>query len=354
VLSGTPAMKIVGIGGGTGLPVLLRGLKQLRDRRADASGDDRVCAAAVVCVSDDGGSSGCLRRAFGIPAVGDLRNCMVALSNGNPTLRDIFQYRLCGDFGLEGHSLGNLIVAALSARSGNLRHAIRLASEFLGMQGEVLPCTEVNATLCAEFSDGEVVQGETRISERRKRIRRVWLDPPNPPAGAGVIDALVNADAIVFGPGSLHTSIVPNLFPAGVREALAASHALKIFVCNLTTQPGETEGYSASDHIRSLQAYLGRSGLHICLLNSRPVGETLREQYASVGSAPVVNDEDAIAQLGVTPLCLDLLAEGERELRHDPMKLARWIVALTRAFQRSCDLKAGEVSCFREAALAAN
>src|SRR5258706_10126039 len=142
-------MKIVGIGGGTGLPVLLRGLRQLGEHNADGSGDDRVRAAAIVCVSDDGGSSGLLRQAFGIPAVGDLRNCMVALSSGSPTLRDLFQYRLGGDCGLNGHAIGNLIVAALSARSGNLRHAIRLASDFLDLQGDVLPCTEISATLCA-------------------------------------------------------------------------------------------------------------------------------------------------------------------------------------------------------------
>src|SRR5262249_31330548 len=157
--------------------------------------------SAIVCVSDDGGSSGVLRQAFGIPAVGDLRNCLVALSAGSPALRYIFQYRLRGDHGLDGHSLGNLIVAALSDQSGNLRRAIGLASDFLDLQGVVLPCTEVSATLCAEFTDGEVVCGETKIAARGKCIERVWLDPADAPAAAGVIETLRAADAIVLGPG---------------------------------------------------------------------------------------------------------------------------------------------------------
>src|SRR5215472_14390682 len=168
-------MNIVGIGGGTGLPVLLRGLKELCERNAD--GDDPVTTTAIVCVSDDGGSSGALRQAFGIPAVGDLRNCLVALAAGNPSLREVFQYRLSGVSGLDGHTIGNLIVAALSARAGNIRHAIQLASEFLDLRGYVLPATETSATLCAEFWDGEVARGETSIASRRRPIRRLWLDP---------------------------------------------------------------------------------------------------------------------------------------------------------------------------------
>jgi uncharacterized cofD-like protein len=344
----TRSMNIVGIGGGTGLPVLLRGLKQLRERHAEGLIQDLVYATAIVCVSDDGGSSGLLRRAFGIPAVGDLRNCLVALSAGNPTLREIFQYRLRGDNGLDGHSLGNLIVAALSARSGNLRHAVRLASEFLDLQGDVLPCTEVSASLCAEFVDGDVVCGETNIAARCKRIRRVWLDPPNTHAAPGVIDTILEADAIVLGPGSLHTSVIPNLLPDGVIEAIQASSALKILVCNLMTQPGETDHYSASDHVKTIQRYLGERCLHICLLNTRPIEDTVAGQYAEAGAQQVVNDEAEILRCGVAPVAMDVLAEGDREVRHEPMKLARWVVALTRAFQRACELRAGDVHCLSE------
>ena len=346
-------MKIVGIGGGTGLPVLLRGLKTLAERHADAVGTDRVSTTAIVCVSDDGGSSGLLRQAFGIPAVGDVRNCLVALAAGSPALRYLFQYRLKGDYGLDGHSLGNLIVAALSDRSGNLRSGIRLASGFLDLQGDVLPCTEVSASLCAEFSDGEILRGETKIAEARKSIRRVWLEPMDVPAAHGVIDTLRSADAIVLGPGSLHTSILPNLLPAGVADAVRESRALKILVCNLMTQPGETEQYSAADHVRTVQCYLGETGLHICLINSRGVPEPQREHYALLGAEPVRHDEEEIHRLGVVPIAMDLLAENERaesnEVRHDPVKLARWIIALTRAYQRTREFDAGDVRCFATA-----
>ncbi|MGH9557874.1 MAG: gluconeogenesis factor YvcK family protein, partial [Bryobacteraceae bacterium] len=229
-------MNIVGLGGGTGLPVLLRGLKQLRDWGADRCGEDRVSAAAVVCVSDNGGSSGSLRKALGIPAVGDLRNCLAALS-GSPALRDIFQFRMRGDPGLDGHPLGNLIVAALSAKSGNIRHAVHLASSFLDLRGRVLPCTEVSASLCAEFEDGAIVQGETQIAARRAPIRRLWLEPREAPPAPGVLDTIRSADAIVLGPGSLHTSVIPNLLPSGVAAAVRDSSAIKILVVNLMTQP---------------------------------------------------------------------------------------------------------------------
>ena len=333
-------MKIVGVGGGTGLPALLRGLKQLREQHADGVGRDRVSAAAIVCVSDDGGSSGSLRRAFGIPAVGDLRNCMIALSSGNPALREIFQYRLCGGDGLDGHAIGNLIVAALSARSGDLRRAIQVASEFLDLQGDVLPCTERSVTLCAEFSDGEILSGETASTARRKAIRRVWLDPQEAPPAPDVVDTLLGADAIVLGPGSLHTSVIPNLLPTDVAQAMRESRALKILVCNLMTQPGETEHYSAADHVRAVQQYVGAEAVHLCLLNARPIPASLAARYAAGGSIPVAADEAEVSALGVLPIAIDLLAECGPEIRHDPMKLARWIVALTRARRRSRSFKA--------------
>src|SRR5579883_2801829 len=331
-------MKIVGIGGGTGLPALLRGLRQLRERRADGIGRDRISAAAIVCVSDDGGSSGSLRRSLGIPAVGDLRNCMVALASGNADLLDVFQYRLQGE-GLDGHAIGNLIVAALSARSGNLRQAIRSASAFLCLQGEVLPCTEESVTLCAEFCDGEVVRGETSIAARGKRIRRVWLDPLDAAPAAGVVELLHNADAIVLGPGSLHTSIIANLLPAGIVEAIRKSAALKILVCNLMTQPGETENYTAGDHVRAVEQYLGRGVLDVCMVNTAAIPEPAASRYASKGSLPVICDGDSMATLGVVPVGLDLLAAdllagGAPGVRHDPLKLARWVCALARACRR--------------------
>ena len=342
-------MNIVGIGGGTGLPVLLRGLKELRERNGD--GDDPVTTTAIVCVSDDGGSSGALRRAFGIPAVGDLRNCLVALADGNPSLREVFQYRLRGISGFDGHTIGNLIVAALSARAGNVRHAIQLASEFLDLKGRVLPATEMSVTLCAEFFDGGVARGETCIVGRHGRIRRLWLAPhteedekvfPAP----GVIDAIQNADALVFGPGSLYTSIIPCLLPDGIAEAIRGSAALKVLVCNLMTQPGETDLYSAADHVSALQEYVGCSGIDLCLLNARPPAPPVADSYAARGAEPVRYRDEELKALGVTPIAIDLLDLAEPELRHDPLQLARWIVALTRACQRAREMQFGDVHCF--------
>ncbi len=337
-------MNIVGIGGGTGLPVLLRGLKELRQAIPDA--EDPVIPTGIVCVSDDGGSSGALRQALGIPAVGDLRNCMVALAAGNPSLREIFQYRLRGGFGLEGHTIGNLIVAALSARAGNIRHAIQRASEFLDLRGRLLPATEMSVVLCAEFSDGDSARGETSISSRRKPIRRLWLDPAGQAGGKvlpapGVIDAILHADALVFGPGSLYTSIVPCLLPDGIAEAVRRSSALKISVCNLMTQPGETDDHSAADHVASLQNYLGPSAIDVCLLNSRPLPPDLAEVYKARGASPVRHCPAQLKKLGVTPIALDLLAAGEPEARHDPLQLARWIVALARARRRRREIHPG-------------
>ena len=345
-------MNIVGIGGGTGLPVLLRGLKEIRDRSAD--GDDPVETTAIVCVSDDGGSSGALRQAFGIPAVGDLRNCLVALADGNPSLREIFQYRLRGDFGLDGHTIGNLIVAALSAPAGNIRRAIRLASEFLDLRGRALPVTENNVTLCAEFSDGRTERGETKIAACGKRIRRVWLDPQDgtldvTPA-PGVVDAIRSADALVFGPGSLFTSVIPCLLPAGVAAAIEDSPALKIAGCNLMTQPGEPDSYSAADHVSSLQNYMGPSGIHLCLINSQQIPCSISQAYAATGAQPVPYAIEELKALGVAPISLDLLDTSESEVRHHPLKLARWIVALTRAFDRAGEVRPDDVCCFASGA----
>ncbi|PYT17966.1 MAG: YvcK family protein [Acidobacteria bacterium] len=346
--SKTEDMNIVGIGGGTGLPVLLRGLKQLRDRSVDGNASDSFSVTALVCVSDNGGSSGSLRQALDIPAVGDLRNCLVALAEGNPALRDIFQYRLRGESGLDGHCLGNLIVSALCARSGNLQQAVHLAAEILQSQGRVLPSTEVSATLCAESENGAIERGETQITARRMKIRRVWLEPPNTPPAPGVLETLASADAIVLGPGSLYTSVIANLLPTGVADAVRNSPALKILVCNLMTQAGETDGYSASDHVRAVQQYLGREGVHICLLNSTPISEDLEAKYARAGTMPVCGDLEEISLRGVVPICLDLLGGGADGVRHDPGKLARWIVGLTRAFLRARDLRFGDVRCFVE------
>lgn len=335
-------MKIVGIGGGTGLPVLLRGLKQLAANTTREM-EDEIDTTAVVCVSDTGGSSGILRRKFGIPAVGDLRNCLVALAEASSPLTDLFQVRLAADAPLGGHPLGNLIVTALFARSGNLREALAASAKLLQSRGEVLASTERETTLCAEFNDGSVARGESEIAARRAGIRRVWMEPERPPSGFGVVEKLLQADAIVIGPGSLFTSIVPNLLPVGVAEAIERSAALKIVVSNLMTEPGETVGFTAADHLQVLNRYTRFGPAPICLLNSRPIPQLAVRRYARAGSEPVPGDARGIASQGAVPVSVDLLDEQATEIRHDPLKLAHLVVALTRGVMRVRDLGTPEM-----------
>ncbi|MBI4459409.1 MAG: YvcK family protein [Acidobacteria bacterium] len=322
-------LKIVGIGGGTGLPVLLRGLRQL-SASTTPGGQLPLDISAIVCVSDDGGSSGHLRQHFGIPAVGDLRNCLVALSNGDPVLAEMFQHRFSGGNGLKGHSLGNLIVTAFYQKTGGLGLAVELAREVLHSQGCVFPVTDIASTLCAELESGERIRGESQITAARGRIARAWLEPDNPPPSCGVLQALAGADAIVLGPGSLYTSIIPNLLVKEVAEAVRKSAALKIFICNLVTQPGETGGFNATDHLRVLETYLGAGVVDICVLNSQPVVRALEDRYLEAGSEPVSWSESELLRMGVTPVVADLLEENDRKIRHEPVRLASLIVSIAR------------------------
>jgi uncharacterized cofD-like protein len=318
-------LKVVGIGGGTGLPVLLKGLKQICASPDFAPTD--IAISAIVCVSDNGGSSGTLRRNFGIPAVGDLRNCLVALSDSDLILADLFQYRFSGGNGFTGHSLGNLIVTALHQMSGKLGRAISLAQEVLCSAGAVYPVTEELVTLCAELETGEQIRGECQITAARGRIKRIWLEPENAAPFDGALRAIKSADVIVLGPGSLYTSLLPNLLVVGVADAIRNSPALKLFVCNLVTQHGETDGFSAADHLRALEMHLGFRGIDICAVNSSPITSTQLLKYLESGSGPVSWQEDEILQMGVIPVVTDLLKEGELKIRHDPVKLARLIVS---------------------------
>ncbi|HVY94783.1 MAG TPA: gluconeogenesis factor YvcK family protein [Bryobacteraceae bacterium] len=311
-------MKIVCIGGGTGLPIVLRGLRQtcLSSKTSDVS------ITAIVCVSDNGGSSGELRQSFGIPAVGDLRNCLVALADGDSPLSGLFQHRLSQGHGLRGHALGNLVVTALCERTGSLLEAVDQAAELLQARGRVLPSTEAPATLCAEFTDGAIVRGETQVASQMGRISRMWLEAENLAPAPGLLAAIEPADVIVFGPGSLFTSILPNLLIPGVTDAIRDSSALKIQVCNLMTQPGETDGFRASDHLRVLLRHLGEAAVDACVMNSGSLPEELVAQASYAGSHPVFNDIEAIRELGARPVLGDVLGRDGFHLRHDPMKLA--------------------------------
>src|SRR5579862_1622464 len=242
-------MRIVGIGGGTGLPVLLKGLTEINDARSPLE------LTAIVTVSDSGGSTGVLRRAFNMPGMGDIRKCLVSLVGDESVLTSLYQHRFENPENFAGHSVGNLILTALYQMSGNFTAAVQQASELLKLTGRVLPATEVPVTLCALYENGMVAQGESDVPKPGMRIDKVWLEPEAPIPAPGVIDALESADAIVIGPGSLYTSIIPNLLVGKVANAIQSSPAIKIYICNLMTQAGETDGYSAADHIRALLDY---------------------------------------------------------------------------------------------------
>jgi uncharacterized cofD-like protein len=325
-------MRIVCIGGGTGLPVVLQGFRQLAESATNSVPE--IETTAVVCVSDNGGSSGILRQAFNTPAMGDLRNCLVALSTDTGPLAGLFQYRLPHGDGLRGHTLGNLIVSGLASRSGSFRGAIREAAKLLHCRGEVLPSTDAPATLCAEFQDGSTVHGEVEIASHGGSIRRIWLEPRGLPPTAGLLRRIRAADVIVLGPGSLYTSVLPNLLVPGVTEAIRRSNAVRIFVSNLVTQAGETTGYSASEHLRTVEEYLDGGAIHFCLLNSARIHNGLLARYRDSGAVPVECDTDVIAKRGVTPVCTGLVDENCTEIRHDSLKLARMIASLAAA-QRS-------------------
>lgn len=320
-------LRIVGIGGGTGLPTLLRGLALLQESEAD-----ELCVTGIVCVSDNGGSSGRLREDFALPAMGDARNCLVALASRSSLLGRLFGYRFSGANanGLGGHALGNLILTALCQETGSLQRAIDLAGESMDLCGSVLPVTESAVTLCAMGQDGRFARGEREIVSARLQIDRVWLEPEVVPPSRGVLEALEAADAIVLGPGSLYTSVLPPLLVAGVADAIRRSAAVRIYVCNLMVEPGETDNFSASDHLRALEPYLGPDAIDVCVLNTRRAAGRLMKKYLAVGAAAVRPDPEEVQALGVAPLAAELLAEEAAKARHDPLLLGRVVLDLAR------------------------
>ena len=322
------SIHVVGIGGGTGLSVLLAGLKHHADE-ARRTGDVPIEISAIVSVADDGGSTGRLRRNLGIPAVGDLRNCLVALSHGDPLWSELFQHRFAGGEDLDGHALGNLIVAALAQRAGGLGPALQELGRTLQLGGRVLPVTEEQVILCAELEDGTEISGESRIPTCGRRVRRAWLRPRMPRPAAGVLETLASADAIVFGPGSLYTSIVPNLLVDGVTEAIRRSGALRIFACNLLTQTGETDGFDAAEHLRVLEEYLGPGIIDVCLANGAELPPEMAAACAAAGVEPVLWRDREVASAAY-PISIDMVGRGTLLGRHDPVRLGRAVLSLAR------------------------
>jgi len=306
--------KIVVMGGGTGLSVLLRGLKEYTSN-----------LTAIVTVADDGGSSGRLRGDLGILPPGDIRNCLVALADKEPLMEELLQYRFTtGE--LAGHSIGNLLLAALTEITGGIDQAVRGLSKVLAIRGHVLPATLTDITLCAELADGTVVHGESNISHGAGLIKRVFLKPARCLPLAEALGAIRSADAVVLGPGSLYTSIIPNLLVKGIPEALARTPAIKIYVCNVMTQPGETDGYTASSHLRTIQNHAGKF-IDYAVVNTGQVPYRLRARYRQEGAEPVVADLEEIEKLGITPVGEDLTQQTE-VVRHHPDKLAQAVVRL--------------------------
>ena len=308
--------RIVAVGGGTGLSALLSGLKEHSSN-----------LTAVVTVADDGGSSGLLRQGLGVLPPGDIRNCLVALADDESLMSRLFQYRFPQDGGLQGHSFGNLFVAALADVTGDFERAVRESTRVLKVRGQVLPATLENVTLHAELQSGERVAGESTITASDHLPLRVWLEPSEPRALAQATEALVAADLVVLGPGSVFTSILPNLLIPEVCEAVRRTPARVVYVCNVMTQPGETDGFTASDHLRALYRH-GVDGLvDDVLVNDTPVSADLAATYARQGAVPVVADDAELEALGVRVVHGDLAAQADF-VRHDPERLAAALLPL--------------------------
>jgi len=329
-----PALRIVSIGGGTGLSVLLHGLKDYADGRgAGKQGKPAVDIAAVVTVSDDGGSSGRLRREFDVLPPGDIRNCLVALSEDETLLSRLFRYRFESGRGLKGHSFGNLFLTALTHITGDFPEAVKECSDVLAIKGRIYPSTATHVSLEAVLENGRRVLGETKISRSRRRIETVRLRPRRCRPLPETLAAIGQADVITLGPGSLFTSVVPNLLVEGIPEAIRRSPAVKAYFVNLMWQPGETTNFSASEHVQAIHRHAGGKLLDYAVLNTREIGPALRRRYAREQSAPVENDFDRIGAMGVNVVCGDLVQESGL-VRHNPDAIAAIAVELAREGRR--------------------
>ena len=321
--------KLVAIGGGTGLSTLVHGLKPYTTN-----------VTAIVTVADDGGSSGRLREEFGVLPPGDIRNCLVALADAEPLMQELFQYRFAEDSALHGHNFGNLFITAMTQITGDFQKAVQASSKVLAIRGHVVPSTLDTVRLVAEHEDGSLTQGESRISQATMPIRRIYLEPARCAPTQEALAAIRDADAIVLGPGSLYTSIIPNLLVDGLVDAIVQSKALKIYVCNVMTQYRETAGFKASDHIRTLVAHTHPGIVQVCIVNTKPVAPTVLEKYREEEAFPVEPDVEQIRLLGYQVVADDVISV-QNYVRHDSDKLARSIIDLTVGARRAANGSAG-------------
>ncbi len=325
-------LRIVSIGGGTGLSALLHGLKHATTP---------VDITAVVTVTDDGGSSGRLRRDFDVLPPGDIRNCLVALSEDEALLSRLFQYRFQAGTGLKGHSFGNLFLTALAHITGDFALAVKQSSEVLKIRGHIFPSTSSNVELEAVLEDGSLVYGETKISRSRRHISTIRLRPRGCKPLPETLDAIAAADLITLGPGSLFTSVIPNLLVQGIPEAIRASRATKAYLVNLMWQPGETTRFRASDHLRAIHQHAGGKLIDVAVVNSAAIRPAARRRYAREQAEPVENDLANIRAMGVQVVQAELVQQSE-VVRHDPRKAAIVAMRLARASRRKNDAATGE------------
>ncbi len=308
--------KIVAIGGGTGMPNVLRGMKELTGN-----------LSAVVTVSDDGGSSGRLRKDYQILPPGDIRNCLVALADEETLLGRLFQYRFSKGKELKGHNFGNIFITALSHVVGDFPTAVNESSKVLAIRGQVLPVSLENIQLRAKLKDGRTIKGESNIPKAQGRIDRVYIVPEKCSPYGPAVEAMKNADAIVIGPGSLYTSIIPNLLVPGIKEALLNTKSVKIYICNIMTQSGETDEYTVSEHLRAIFKHTGQRVVDYVIANNKMPKDDVLKRYEKEKAYPVRIDKDAIAGLGVTLVQGKLFSDGPY-IRHSPQQLARMIMKI--------------------------
>jgi uncharacterized cofD-like protein len=329
----TEAFRVVCIGGGTGLSTILRGLK----KHVPLPGQDvkQLSAplianlTAVVTVTDDGGSSGRLRRDLNVLPPGDIRNCMVALAEDETLMARLFQYRFVAGEGLSGHSFGNLFLTALADVTGDFPDAIKVSCQILKTRGDIVPSTNTDVQVVAQMVDGTIVSGETNITASKSRIAKLELSPSDPPPLPQTLEAIASADLITIGPGSLFTSLVPNLLVRGIPEAIRASRAVKVYVGNLMTQANESLGLTASQHIKALFQHGGGKFFDFALLNQTPAPPEMMERYRAESAEPIVNDLDKIRELGVEPVLGDYL-DARDKARHLADRISNDLMTLVR------------------------
>lgn len=309
--------RVVVIGGGTGMPVLLRGLKNLP-----------IHLTALVTVADDGGSTGKLRNEMAIPAPGDIRNVIAALSDAEPMLLELFQHRFTIGNGLSGHSMGNLLLAAMTSITGDFYTGIKEISRVLNVKGKIYPISNENMSLHAKMTDGSIVSGESKIPLANKKIDRIYLSPEPVEPLPNAVRALEKADLVVIAPGSLYTSILPNLVIPQIDVTLQNLKGKVVYVCNVMTQAGETTGYTASDHVQAIREHVGAECVESIVVHNEPINKDVRDVYAEESADPVVYDTDRLLEMGLQIIEGDIIDPSRVSLRHDTHKIAKLLYSI--------------------------